>query len=91
VLKRARIDAQRAREEERLRVEEEARMGIEEREKALKLATVEEVWERESACSSHRSFPTESKRNCEYVCFDRSRCGEKQLQPERRFIASKYV
>ena len=59
-------------------------MRIEEREKALKLATVEaEVWERESSCSSHRSFPTGTKRNREYVCFDRSRCDETQLQPER--------
>jgi len=97
--RRARIDAERAREqaeenaqrareeaeEERLRVEEEARMRIEEREKALKLAIVEaEVWERESSCSSHRSFPTGSKRNREYVCFDRSRCDKTQLQPERR-------
>ena len=92
---RAKIDAQRAREqaeenaqraceEERLRVEEEARMRIEEREKSLKLVTVEaKVWERESSCSSHRSFPTGTKRNREYVCFDRSRCDETQLQPER--------
>jgi len=84
---RARIDAQRAREEaeeERLRVEDQARMRIEEREKALKLAAVEaEVWERESSCSSHRRFPTGSKRNREYICFDRSRCDETQLQSER--------
>jgi len=59
-------------------------MRIEEREKALKLATVEaEVWERESSCSSHRSFPTGTKRNREYVCFGRSRCDETQLQTER--------
>jgi len=77
-------NAQRAREEARLRVEEEARMRIEEREKALKSATVEaEVWERESSCSSHRSFPTGTKRNHEYVCSDRSRCDETQLQPQR--------
>ena len=73
-------NAQRAREEaeeERITFEEEARMHIEEREKALKLATVEaQVWERESSCSRHRSFPT--------VCFDRSRFDETQLQPERR-------
>jgi len=59
-------------------------MLIEEREKALKLAAVEaEVWERESSCSSRRSFPTGTKQNLEYVCFDRSRCDETQLQPER--------
>ena len=59
-------------------------MRIEEREQAFKLATVEaEVWERESACSSHRRFQTGSKRNREYVCFDCSRCDETQLQPER--------
>ena len=51
----------------------------------MKLATVEaEVWELESACSSQRSFPTGSKQNREYVCFDRSRFDETQLQPERR-------
>jgi len=80
-------NAQRVREEaeeERLRIEEEARMHIEEREKAWKLATVEaEFWERESSCSSHRSFPTGTKRNHGYVCFDRSCCDETQLQPER--------
>jgi len=85
---RARIGPHRAREEaeeERLRVEEEARMCIEEGEKALKLATVEaEVWERDSSCSNHRSFPTESERNREYVCLDRSRFDETQLQPECR-------
>jgi len=39
--------------------------------------------ERESSCSSHRSFPTGTKRNREYICFDRSRCDETQLQLER--------
>ena len=59
-------------------------MRIEEREKALKLATVEaEAWERESACSSRRNVPTASRRNREYVCFDCSRFDETQLHPRR--------